>query len=121
MAGVRVGERPAKVFKNENVAQPRLENINRNENPVGAQPDRRREGNISQPATPRQDFKKEEQRQVQPRRESTPRQMETRPSRPAERSAQPTYSPPSRPQPQQAPRQAAPPSNSSPSERRGRR
>jgi hypothetical protein len=47
--------------------------------------------------------------------------METRPSRPVERSPQPTFTPPPRQEPQQAPRQAPVPANNGSSERRGRR
>lgn len=121
LAGGRVGELPARIIRNETIAQPKQDNLNRNNNQSGTQSERRPAGTISQPIAPRQEYRREEQKQVQPRRESAPRQMETRPSRPVERSPQPTFTPPARQEPQQAPRQSATPSNNGASERRGRR
>jgi hypothetical protein len=121
LAGGRVGEQPARIIRNETIAQPKQDNLNRNNNQSGTQSERRPAGTISQPIAPRQEYRREEQKQVQPRRESAPRQMETRPSRPVERSPQPTFTPPPRQEPQQAPRQSATPSNNGASERRGRR
>ncbi len=123
IAGGRVGVQPANVIRNagDNLVQPKQENRNRTDAPVGNQTERRPQGTLSQPSAPRQDYKREEPKQVQPRRESAPRQIESRPNPPVERSTPPAYRPPSRPEPQPAPRQSAPPRNNTPSEQRSRR